>query len=272
MQRPAAGLCLLFALAAATGPRAQELEKPIDLGLVEKARVRMVILDVIVLDRERRTVPGLTAADFEVTVGGKEVSVASLDVDCPSGGAEDPMASYRTGDETRHPPPPGHRRIVLAFDYLHLDPLQRTDVLERAKKLIEGSAGRGDEVLVAALTGGLRVEQPFTTDLERTRRTLQRMEYDITLWNGNFYHQSEEGFVRGLGALFDVLGTVAGPKAVVLYSGMQDVPLDGQFRQIAALAAGARCSIYPVDARGLASPPRGGASPTSGPATGPGSG
>ncbi len=50
--------------------------------------------------------------------------------------------------------------------------------------------------------------------------------------------------------LFDVLGTVPGPKAVVLFSGMKDVPLDTQFAQLAAVASTSRCSIYAVDPRG----------------------
>jgi hypothetical protein len=50
--------------------------------------------------------------------------------------------------------------------------------------------------------------------------------------------------------MFDLLGTVPGPKAVVLFSGMKDVPLDTQFDQLAAVASTSRCSIYAVDPRG----------------------
>ena len=52
-------------------------------------------------------------------------------------------------------------------------------------------------------------------------------------------------------ALLDVLGTIAAPKAVVLFSGMGDVPLDLEFEAIAAHAATARTAIYPVDVLGL---------------------
>ena len=37
----------------------------------------------------------------------------------------------------------------------------------------------------------------------------------------------------------------------VLYSTMRDVPLELEFDRIAAIAAGSRCSIFPVDAAGL---------------------
>jgi hypothetical protein len=49
-----------------------------------------------------------------------------------------------------------------------------------------------EELMVVALTGGLRVEQPFTKDRGVVVDTLRRMEHDISLWNGNFGHLTEE--------------------------------------------------------------------------------
>ena len=117
--------------------------------------------------------------------------------------------------------------------------------------LIYAQGATGDELMVAALTGGLRIEQPFTSDTDRVLESLKRMQYDISLWNGNFRHLNEYGFLDGMTTLLDVLGTVPGPKAVVLFSGMTDVPLDLQFQELAAVASNARCSLYPVDAAGL---------------------
>jgi len=114
-------------------------------------------------------------------------------------------------------------------------------------------------VMVAALTGGLRIEQPFTTDAAEVLASLKRMQKDISLWNGNFGHANEFGFVRSVTSLFDVVAAASkGPKAMVLYSAMQDVPLDYQFEQIAALAAASRCAVYSVDPYGLVAPDIGG--------------
>jgi hypothetical protein len=77
------------------------------------------------------------------------------------------------------------------------------------------------------------------------------MQYDPSLFAGNFDHMSEEGFVRGMTTLFDVAATIPRPKAVLLYSSMRDVPLDEQFRKLAAMAAASRSVVYPVDVRGL---------------------
>jgi VWFA-related protein len=246
-----AAIGIVAALVFVPASIGEESKDPVDLGLHEDIKVRMAVVDLVVLDKAGRTVPGLTADDFEITVHGREIPVASLDVDCPGGGAAEPIAAFRTNARVGHAPPQGARKIVLALDYLHLDQMQRMAVLERAKEMVEDGATADDQIMVVALTGGLRVEQPFDADRKRTLNTLHRMEYDITLWNGNFYHLTESGFMDGMNAMFDVLGEIPGPKAAVLFSAMGDVPLDSQFRQIAALAAGSRCAIYPVDARGL---------------------
>ena len=105
--------------------------------------------------------------------------------------------------------------------------------------------------MAAALTGGLRVEQSFTSDQAQIPAALRRMQYDPSLFAGNFSHMSEDGFVRGMTSLFDVAATIPRPKAILLYSTMRDVPLDEQFRKLAATAAASRSVVYPIDVRGL---------------------
>jgi VWFA-related protein len=249
--------CLLAAGLGASPGLAQEPapeERPLEADLVEEVAVRLILLDAVVVDGEGRTVEGLTKDDFQIVVGGKASEIDTLDVDCKPGAADDPRGVKHPGNREVPPPPDGGRRIVLAFDYMHLGVLNRTDTLEHAMRLVRDGGTAGDEVMVVALTGGLRIEQPFTADAEATARTLKRMQYDISLWNGNFGHMSERGWVRGIEALLDVLGTMPGRKAIVLYSTMQDVPLDSQFARIAAAAGTTRCSFYPVDANGLVPP------------------
>ena len=230
-------------------------DRPLDLQQVERATVRLVLLDMIVLDAQGRTVPDLTAADFEVVAGGEVVEVDTLDVSCPAGATEDALAANREDQRESPQAPEAERKIVLLLDYLHLDPMLRVDVLERARRMVEHDTAEGEEIMVVALTGGLRIEQPFTSDRKQVQRSLKRMEYDVSLWMPDFFHITETGFVQGMTALFDVLGTVPGPKAVVMFSAMKDVPLDLEFREIAAVAAGSRCMLYPVDAVGLRPPP-----------------
>jgi len=161
--------------------------------------VRLVVVDVLVVDRKGNPVPGLVQEDFELTVDGRAVLLSSFDVSC----SDLPAGSF-----------------VLAFDYQHLAEGQRAQALDLAKEAIAHSTAQGRETMIAALTGGLRVELPFTADRDRIISALGRMEGDATLFAGNFAHLNESGFVRGLTSLFDVLGTFSGPKAVILFSAM----------------------------------------------------
>ena len=107
--------------------------------------------------------------------------------------------------------------------------------------------------MLVAIVGGIRIEQVFTSDAERLIDALDRMEYDITLWNANYAHLTELPFFASLESLFDVLSTVSGAKAVVLFS---DNPAsasenDLQFASLAASASASRCSVYAVHSTGL---------------------
>jgi VWFA-related protein len=210
---------------------ADEASRTVDKGLREHVEVNLVILDVQVLDRKGNPVPGLTAEDFDLSVDHRDVPIGSFDATCAER-AETPA-------------------LVLAFDYQHLDEIQRGRALESARRALASSRADGSEIMAAALTGGLRVEQSFTSDHAQIPAALRRMQYDPTLFAGNFSHMSEDGFVRGMTSLFDVAATIPRPKAILLYSSMRDVPLDEQYRKLAATAAASRSVIYPIDVRGL---------------------
>ncbi|HXV77047.1 MAG TPA: hypothetical protein VD788_12090, partial [Candidatus Polarisedimenticolaceae bacterium] len=207
-----------IALLLAAPPSAQDRPRepePLEVEVDERATVRLVLVDTVVVDSAGRTVPDLTIDDFEVFALGRPVEVDTLDVDCPVGAVDDPAPMRLAAKRPSLPATEQPRRIVLAFDYLHLGALEREEAIDQAQHLLKNGAARGDEVMVAALNGGLRIEQTFTADAETAFLSLRRMQYDVTLWNGNFEHINEYGFVEGLTGLFDVLGTVPGPKAVV---------------------------------------------------------
>jgi VWFA-related protein len=225
----------VLAAAVPSGPAAVEDPPPHESGLVEKIGVQLVILDVLVLDRNGNPVPGLVSKDFDVEVDQRSVPLVGVDDSCT--------------DVVQKP------NIILAFDYQHLDEAQRGRILDDVRSAVDRGEGGGADVMVTALTGGLRVEQPFTMDRDRVETALTRMRNDVSLWGGNFSHKNEDGFVRGLTSLFDVAGTFPGPTAVILYSGMQAVPLEEQFRQLAAQAAAARCAVYPVSVEDLSTAP-----------------
>jgi VWFA-related protein len=268
-------LPVLAGILAIAGIRGEESPPPRDIGLTEKVQVRLVTLDVTVIDQHDRAVGGLGLSDFLLEVDGHPLAVDTLDETCPGGGLDDAVAvrtaALRSALPTRGEP----RKIALVLDYTHLtlsamgpgnrtqrelalesgggdpNPLARTTA--RLRELLQSEAVRGDEILLAAFTGGLRIEQPFTCDTTEVLKALDRMDHDVSLWNGRFHHETEEGFFAGLEGLLDVLAVLPGPKAMVLFT-LGPGPgsfYEPQLRHLGALAADARVSIYPVDCGGL---------------------
>jgi len=234
-----------------------EPAEPLDVGQVEEVEVQLVLLDVLVLDHRDRTIPDLTAEDFDVLVDHKLVEIDSLDVDCPLGEATDPRAGETVEIPTKEQASGPPRRFVHAFDYYHIDVAAET--IERARRAVRTLSSGQEEHMIVAIGPGLRVELPFTTDLDEVDRTLERMYNDPGLYAGHYGRLTERRFYRKLRALFDVLELVPGQKVVVLYSG--PFPPDGfnhdpDFKAIASMSAKARVSLYPVDVGGVRTPRR----------------
>lgn len=270
-KRFAAGWLLLLAPALfAVAARGEDAPPQVDFRLEEKVDVRLVTIDVLVLDRDSNAVPGLAKADFELKVDGFPTPIDTLDESCDPGSIEEPR-SKKFGDWSEGTDlPNATRRIVLAFDYLHLgskrsdqtrpgsgfeNNLVLTETLENLRSALAKKEARDEEIMLVALTGGIRVEQPFTRNRQEVLRSLERMEHDITLWNGNFAHLNELSLFRSLEALVTVLASprFPGSKAVVLFT-RGDGPgasYEPQFRSLSAIASQSRVGFYPVDARGL---------------------
>jgi VWFA-related protein len=231
-------------------------EEPLEVGVTEEMRVGLVLLETLVLDGRGRTVPGLTRDDFILKVQGKRVPIDVLDVDCPSGAVDDARdADWKGGEGPPSPVLPElGRRIVLAFDYYHLNMTRRAKVVGQAQTMIAHRKAPGDEVMIVALANGLRIEQRFTADAETLVDTLRRMQYDSTLYAMDFQSLvTDRFFFDNLATLADVLANYDGTKAVILYSQLVSRADDWDlwFDNVAARAAAARTVIYPVDASGL---------------------
>lgn len=270
-------LCVTVAASGAFGsPAAADDPPPVTAGVVESVEVRLVTVDVVALDGTDRTVPDLAKEDFRLFVDRKEMPVDTLDVACDGGSLDDPK-SKRFGEWATPPDlEAGTRRVVIAFDYLHLPStpcpdasasldrrtntlnqptcMYHTQSLQDYQAMLASKADvRDEELMVVSLTGGLRVEQPFTRDRDAVAATLRRMEHDVTLWNGNFGHLTEAPLFAGLDALVTVLHAVPGPKAVVLITAGSGPGNSYQldFEHLAAAASEAQVAIYPVDCQGV---------------------
>lgn len=245
-----------FLPALAQQPGSEQKQEPLDVDVKEEVQVRLVLIDTVVVDKQGRTVPGLTRDDFEIQVGGELVPVNTLDEHCDAGALDEPRGVRHPRKREQVVSPDAARKIVLVLDYQHLAHIERAMILEEAMEFVRHTAAGGDEIMVVALTGSIRLEQRFTRDRDEVLASLERMEYDISLWAQDFYHLTEEGFFFGLQSLVTFLETVPGHKSIVFFSnlGSQTDAHDLDFASLSAAAASARCSFYPVQSTGLGPP------------------
>lgn len=223
---------------------------PVETGLEERVQVTLIQVDVVVTDKEGRTVPDLTKEDFVLEIAGKKIPITALDVLCPGGATDDPMPLRGEASEAPAPSTTGQgQRIVFAFDYTFLPVTYRPQVLEAAERMLRQSKAPDEEVMIVALAGEVRVEQRFTKDLRLLTMALERMGHDVTLWARDFpIGVSGESYFQHVTTLMDVLDSYDGPKAVVYFSQAGLVPsamTDLWYRRLAAHAAASRASIYP---------------------------
>ena len=119
--------CILF-LALGLPASTSDSGDPVDIKKLEEVEVDLVLIDALVLDRKGRTVPGLTRDDFEVVVDMVIRPIDTLDELCDAGAADDPRGMRNPAKRAPVEAPHAGRKIVLAFDYLHLDNVEQVDV------------------------------------------------------------------------------------------------------------------------------------------------
>lgn len=250
---------LLFALLLAA--------EPLPSKGVETVVVRLLVVDVAVLDRKDRTVPGLSASDFELRLDGRSVPIDTFDVECSGDAVEEPVASYN-GPPARiapaHPLGPP-RRLVLVFDEKHLQDFRtdpptprRAGAYAEARRVLQGPFPGGLEVAVVSIGDGVRIGTELTSDPRRALAAIDRLEQDLRIFTRSWGPTGIQGltaksWLADLDSLLKHFEPIPGPKSVVLFSSYSRSvrPTDLQMRALAATAGRTRTSFYPVDAAGL---------------------
>jgi VWFA-related protein len=132
-----------------------------------RSEVNYVEVDVVVTDGQGRFVPGLTAADFEVTDAGKRQSIEVLhEINVPVEQADRPFLSSTTlaSDIASNESSAEGRVYVLLLDDLHTSPGNAYHVRQRAREFIERYVGSNDLTAVAHTSGRREVAQDFTSN------------------------------------------------------------------------------------------------------------
>jgi VWFA-related protein len=138
-----------------------------------RVTTRMVLVDVVVTDKQGKPVPGLRAEDFIVEEKGKSQKIASFTTSPEAGSNPEPLppgiytnrAQYRA---------PGGPITVLLLDALNTAFKDQAYARQQMLKFVQQQYRPGQRMAVFTLTGQLRVLQDFTSDPQILYSALQR--------------------------------------------------------------------------------------------------
>ena len=265
---------LAAVLAASVAVSRPQERPPLEFGV----DVRMIRLDVSVVDGKGRPIVGLGAGDFQIFEDGRPVRVALFEA--IQDGAPWDATPTEDGGLVIVPRPRLDRRILLLVDTASMSRGQLQRARDGASRFLRESARDGDWVrLVNLSTGeawdgtvphdraalamiarGLRVGGSPWAGTNLTEVIAQRTEGRAgsateTATSGQFLSvfAQTSGLLGTLEALLLELDGVEGRKAVVLVSPgfPQVLDLDARLQKVASLARLAATTVYFVDAAGL---------------------
>lgn len=251
------------AIAAAAAARAAAQEPPRFGGSVE---VRRILLEVRVVNAGGEPVAGLTADDFEVSIGGRRVAVESVTfVPTSAAAAVEPSKGRTAGPSVTAREP----RLVVVLFQTDINLYRIKGVVRMAPQAARFVRGleAGDLVALFTFESHLELRADFTPEREAVARMLttreilsgsleppSRVEPSI----GAFLDAEDGDRAATLTEALEVIGRalapIPGPKTVVLFGwglgrfnpGHPVIERGSYYPAIDALAA-ARASVFSLD-------------------------
>jgi len=261
-----------------------------------KVNTEVVLVNVVVHDKNGSPVTGLKQDDFILLEDNKPQSIASFDFEnidsaaLPTqiqAGPAQHMLDVRTPNTQKAPVDDtlvrDRRLIVLFFDESGME----TDEIERsvkaATKYVDTQMQPADLVSIVTFSSGMKVEQDFTTDKARLKAVLDNINpaggqgfaagttgdetnsnesmqaYTVDESDYNVFNTDRK--IEALGSLADAMSHIQQKKSIVYFS--NGVSKNGQeneaeLRSAINRAIKANVAIYPIDIRGLEALPPGG--------------
>ena len=148
----------------------------------------LVLVNVVVRDKQGNPVAGLTRDDFTLLEDGKAQRVSSFDFEnldttpltAASGPSQSstnvpaakikPILTAKDADEALS----NKRVIVLLFDLSSMGPDETERSVQAAKKYVQTKMTSADLIAIVSLASSLRLDQDFTTDQARLLHVLNR--------------------------------------------------------------------------------------------------
>jgi VWFA-related protein len=256
-----------------------------------KSSVELVIVNLVVRDRQGRVVRGLTRDDFTIVEDGRPQAIQTFDSEqldtAPAPAAEPAVPQPILANPSRPalPSTPSlapsaelhdRRLLVFFFDLSSMQPEEIERSVGSAREYVEKRLSPADMVAVVSLATSLQVEQDFTADRDQLLKVLggfggaggQGFEEGVTgdasslPDAGAAFTPDETEFnifntdrrLEALQSLADALSGIQQKKSVIYFSsGMSRTGQDNQvqLRSVVDRAVRANVSIYAADMRGL---------------------
>ncbi|HSP90232.1 MAG TPA: VWA domain-containing protein [Vicinamibacterales bacterium] len=262
-----------------------------------KSGLELVVVNVVVRDKDGKLVRGLGREDFVVLEDGRPQTVSSFDFEEIENASLPSMATTTVLGAIAQPGAPAaapasgdirpavdmkdRRLIVLFYDLGSMQPEEVSRAVQSGRDYVEKKMAPADILAVVSLTTALAVDQDFTADRPALLSALNRLspvegsaaqagaDAEIAPDTGNAFVADDTEFnifstdrrLDALRAVADVLAGIEQKKSVIYFSGgVTQSGMDNQaaVRTLVDRAVRANVSIYAADTRGLAALPAGG--------------
>ena len=150
---------------------------------VQRERVNLIVIDVVVTDRKGNRVEDLRPEEFSLRVDGNPHPINSVELLRVSAGPAG-AGLAKSGEEKRSTEAgPAfearmNRRIVFFFDGLNSEAGLGPRAIQAARHFIQKGLPPGDELMVAGQGRGLKIYQEFTDDPVKMLAAIQAVEAD----------------------------------------------------------------------------------------------
>jgi VWFA-related protein len=263
-------------------------------GFRFKVNTNLVLVNVVVRDKQGNLVRGMKQDEFQLFEDGKPQTISDFGFeDTDAIALESQNIPGVTGVAGAPPPPPpdpqsademrNRRIMILFFDFTAMDPEQIDRSVTTAKRFVEKQMAPADLVALVSLASSMRLDLDLTANRERIQRVLdsyisgQGQGFDAgdtgsaegTPETGGSFTPDDTDYnvfntdrkLEALESLMQTLGGIQQKKSIIYFSnGISRSGIENQaaLRGATAMAIKTNCSIYPVDIRGLLAMPPGG--------------
>jgi VWFA-related protein len=222
-----------------------------------KNRTEVVLVPVVVRDKQGKRVSGLTKDAFHLEENGKEQKISSFEEVASIGTNTSPPAPD-SGYWNLPQDAAQHTRVTIAvIDLINTNELQRTDAKEQLIRFFSKDMAPGEPVsLLCLTTDGIKLVHPFTSDPALLVQSLQQLKVEhVTLgYRKGLLHET----LKQLREIAAAYAGVPGRKSLILAAGPieypvgpnsafgdLDVEIRSDFEEIWGAMLSANVAVYP---------------------------